>query len=344
MVDNLSTLRVVGIVLAVIASGFVMWALRDIFTPLVLAIFLLLMIDGLARVLATRIPRFPDALAVPTAIILIVAFFGLTIWVTVDNTAGFVAQSEVYAQRLDALLKTVSARFDMQDSPTIKGLLAQANPQRYASMVAGGLQNAGAFAIFVLIYLGFLLASRKGFANKAAKLFQGDGAKGDEATRIFTRIQRGVEGYIWVQTVTGLIIAIASGLLMTAMGLSHVLFWSFLIFVASYIPIVGGAVGVLLPPLFGLVELDGLVGPLVLLVGLQAIQFVVGNVLQPRMQSESLNLDPVVVLLSLAFWSALWGMVGAFLSTPLTVMVMAILAEFRSTRWLAVLLSSDGEP
>jgi predicted PurR-regulated permease PerM len=343
-VDNLATLRVVGILLAVMASGLVMWALRDIFTPLILAIFLLLMIDGLARAMATRIPRFPQPLAVPTAIILIVAFFGLTLWITVDNTAGFVDQADAYTQRLDALLKTISARFDMQDSPTIRGLLAKANPSRYASMVAGALQNAGGFAVFVLIYLGFLLASRKGFAHKAGKLFPEDGPKGEEARRIFTRIQRGVEGYIWVQTVTGLIIAIASGLLMAAMGLSHVLFWSFLIFVAGYIPIVGGAVGVLLPPLFGLVELDGLVGPLVLLIGLQAIQFVVGNILQPRMQSESLNLDPVVVLLSLAFWGALWGMVGAFLSTPLTVMVMAILAEFRSTRWLAVLLSSNGEP
>jgi predicted PurR-regulated permease PerM len=57
-----------------------------------------------------------------------------------------------------------------------------------------------------------------------------------------------------------------------------------------------------------------------------------------------LNLDPVVVLLSLAFWSILLGATGAFLSTPLTVAAMAILAEFRSTRWLAIVLSSDGNP
>jgi predicted PurR-regulated permease PerM len=52
----------------------------------------------------------------------------------------------------------------------------------------------------------------------------------------------------------------------------------------------------------------------------------------------------VVVLLSLAFWGALWGVPGAFLSTPLTVMAMVILAQFPGSNWLAVLLSGDGNP
>jgi AI-2 transport protein TqsA len=62
------------------------------------------------------------------------------------------------------------------------------------------------------------------------------------------------------------------------------------------------------------------------------------------MQGRSLNIDPVVVLLALAFWGAIWGVTGAFLSTPLTVMLMVILAQFSGTRWIAVLLSADGEP
>jgi hypothetical protein len=62
------------------------------------------------------------------------------------------------------------------------------------------------------------------------------------------------------------------------------------------------------------------------------------------MQGDSLNLDPIVVLLALAFWGVIWGVVGALLSTPLTVMAMAIFAEFKGTRPLAVLLSSDGKP
>jgi predicted PurR-regulated permease PerM len=62
------------------------------------------------------------------------------------------------------------------------------------------------------------------------------------------------------------------------------------------------------------------------------------------MQGDSLNLDPVAVLLSLAFWGVLWGVAGMFLSTPRTVMAMVILAQFKGSMWLAVLMSGDGDP
>jgi predicted PurR-regulated permease PerM len=62
------------------------------------------------------------------------------------------------------------------------------------------------------------------------------------------------------------------------------------------------------------------------------------------MQGDNQNIDPVVVLLSLALWGQLWGVVGMFLSTPLAVMAMAVLAEFKGSRWMAILLSGDGEP
>ena len=51
-----------------------------------------------------------------------------------------------------------------------------------------------------------------------------------------------------------------------------------------------------------------------------------------------------MVLLALAFWGKMWGVIGMFLSTPLAVMAMAILAEFKGSRWMAILLSGDGEP
>jgi AI-2 transport protein TqsA len=77
---------------------------------------------------------------------------------------------------------------------------------------------------------------------------------------------------------------------------------------------------------------------------LNTIQFLVGNVVLPRMQGDSLNIDPVMVLLSLAFWGAIWGVPGMFLSTPLTVAVMVILAQYPATRKAAVLISANGAP
>jgi predicted PurR-regulated permease PerM len=343
LIRHIATLKVAGIVIATIAVGFALWALRQILEPFVLALFLLFMVDGMARGLRDRVPGFPRWAALPGAIGVIVAVFVLTIWVTADNGADFAAQSGAYTARLDAVLDQMAQKLGLSVTPTISSLLKELNPGRFAGEIAKGLSHFAEGAVFVLIYLGFLIASRQGFAAKAEELFHSEGEKG-EASRVFDRIRHGVESYIWVQTVVGVIITIASALLMAATGLSHIPFWCLIIFLANYIPAVGAAIGVLFPALFGLVEFDGLTRAIILVVGLEAVHFAVSHVVQPRMQGRSLNLDPIVVLLALAFWGAIWGVVGAFLSTPLTVMAMAILAEFKGTRPLAVLLSSDGKP
>jgi predicted PurR-regulated permease PerM len=131
---------------------------------------------------------------------------------------------------------------------------------------------------------------------------------------------------------------------MAIIGLPNAAFWAFLIFVAVFVPVIGGAIGTVLPPLFALVQFPTFWPALFLFIGLEVIMFVVGNVIQPSMQRDSLNIDPVVVLLSLAFWGAIWGIPGMFLSTPLTVTGIIVLSQFEGSRWIAVLLSGDGAP
>jgi len=338
-----SGLEAAVMVMAALMTGFTLWAIREFLTPFALAVFLLLMIDGLARGLIKRVPGFPEKAALPTAIVFIVAVFGLTIWAIAVNAAHFVGQSATYTARLNLLIQQVSARMGVEVPPTLDDVLDQVNPSTYIGVIAREFRRVGEGAVLVLVYLGFLIASRQGFSDKAEVLFPNRVERG-EAGRVFDHIRSGIESYIWVQTIVGVMGASASLVIMTALGLSHAFFWAFLIFLAGYIPVLGAAIGVLIPPIFGLVDFNDPWRSLVLLVLLEAQHFVVAQVLAPRMQGKNLNLDPLVVLLSLAFWSLIWGIPGAFLSTPLTVMAMAVLAEFSPTRWIAVLLSRNGRP
>jgi AI-2 transport protein TqsA len=330
------------VILAVIASGVALYVLRDILTPLALALFLSIMIDGFARVLSER-AKVPLRVALPLAIGLSILLFGGAIYVIADNGAGFVGQMGAYGPRLDAVIGKTARLVGVAVPPTVGQLINQLNPSRFIGPVAAGLQGFAANAVFVLIYMGFLIASRHGFKRKLASLFP-DREKRVGAIQVFQRIRNGVEQYLWIQTVTGLMIAVAAWIVMALVGLDNAVFWAFLIFIVCYIPVVGGAIAVLLPPLFALVQFDVFMPAIILFAALNAINFVVGNIVLPRMQGESLNLDAVVVLFSLAFWTVIWGLPGAFLSTPLTVTAMVILAQFPSSRWIAVLLSGDGDP
>ena len=80
----------------------------------------------------------------------------------------------------------------------------------------------------------------------------------------------------------------------------------------------------------------------IVLFGVGAIQVVVGNVLEPKLMGNSLNVSPLIVMLSLTLWGSIWGIAGALLSVPITVMLLIIFAHFESTKYIAVLLSGDG--
>jgi predicted PurR-regulated permease PerM len=343
MVQKQGVTRTATVIIAVVVTAYALYWLRGILTPLALAMFLMVMVDGFARFLSRHVRALPEWSVLPVALALTALGFGLTVYAVAANAAGFGAQLFAAAPRLNALIASVAGFFRINVPPTIEQLINQLNPIRYLGNVANALQAFGGSAAYVLIYFGFLIASRTGFAKKAAALYPEE-ADREHATQVFVRIRNGVERYLWIQTVTGALIAVLAWALMAALGLDSAVFWAFLIFIVCYIPVIGGFIAGVLPALFALVQFTHWWPAAVLLAGLQIILFVVGNVLLPRMQRDSLNIDPVVVLLSLAFWGAIWGVVGMFLSTPLSVMGIIILAQFPGTRWIAILLSGDGEP
>jgi len=332
--------------LATVAAGAAVYWLRDILTPLAMAIFLLIMIDGLKRWVSEH-TALNERWAGVAALALVVLGFFISIAIIVDGAAGFFGQASGVSQnlgpRIDQIIRDLYALFHIANPPTAQDLIQGVDLRDYLTSLAFQVQGVASGAFFVLVYLGFLLASQVGFRRKIVAMFP-ERSQRNEALEVFQRVRGGVEGYLWVQSVTGAMICAAAWILMRAVGLQNAEFWTFVIFVVGFIPVLGGAVAGLAPPLFALVQFTSYWPALILLVGLQTILFIVGNMIQPRMQGDNQNIDPVVVLLSLAFWGKLWGVVGMFLSTPLAVMAMAILAEFKGSRWMAVLLSGDGEP
>ncbi|MFI4973717.1 MAG: AI-2E family transporter [Caulobacterales bacterium] len=341
--SSAETARHAQVVMAVIAAGAAMAWLAPILTPMALAMFLMVLIDGLARALRSRLPTLHGGAALVIAVVICCVVFGLVVFIVADNAALFVERLMGYGPRIDGLLSRLERATQVGLPRSLKALVAQLNPALVLPTIAGTLQDLAGNAVFILIYLGFLLASRHGLERKAVRLFH-DREERHAAVQLFLRVRNALERYLWIQTVCGAIIAAGSWAMMAAVGLDSAFFWAFIIFVVGYVPIIGAAVGILAPVLFALVQFDTLWQAVFLLIGLQALTMVVGNILLPRMQGRGLNIDPVVVLLSLAFWGAIWGVAGMFLSTPLTMLVMVTCAQFGGARWIAVLLSADGDP
>ena len=164
--DRLAVLTFCAAACTVILTGFTLWALRHILTPIALAAFLLLLIDGLARAISRRLPNLPRLAGLALAVIFIVLIFGSAIWLAADNGAAFAARAPDYETRLNYLLAEAAYRLNLGQSMTFDDLLRQANPARFVGAVASRLRDFAEGAVFVLVYLGFLLASRRGFGRK----------------------------------------------------------------------------------------------------------------------------------------------------------------------------------
>jgi len=331
------------VILAVLASGAAMVWLSPIVTPLALAVFLMLMIDAIGRDLQSRAPTLGSGGALTAAVVICVVAFALIVYVVAGHAAGFAAKLAAYQPRLNAVLAVLARTLHMRIPRTVNALIASIDAARYLGVVAVGVQSFVTYGALVIIYVGFLLASRHGFERKIVRLFQ-QREERHEAVQVFLRVRDSLERYLWIQTLCGGIIAVGSWALMMAIGLEDSFFWAFLIFVIFYIPIVGAAVGIAAPAVFALLQFPTPWPAVFLALTLFGLAFIVGNILLPRLQGKSLNIDPVMILLSLAFWGSIWGVTGMFLSTPLTLLVMVILAQFEGTRWIAVLLSADGDP
>ena len=338
-----ATARNALVVIAVVVTGAAAHWMGGIIAPLLLAIFLSIMVDGLSRAILSRAPNLPPRAATSTAIVASTLLVVFSVVVVATNAEGFIATLARDQPKLDILLAQAAARLGPHTPKSVAQLLGRLDPMQYAPAVAQALQNFGSAAVLVLLYLGFLLASRHAFERKTVRLFGTREAR-HEALNVFLRVRDSIERYLWIQTVTGLVIAVGSFFVMMVVGLDHAFFWAFLVFILNYVPILGAVAGIGLPALFALLQFGDYGHALEVLGGTFAIAFVVGNIFLPRMQGNSLNMDPLIVMLSLAFWGAIWGLPGMFLSTPLTVLSMVILAQFRGSRWIAILISGDGDP
>ncbi len=318
---------------------------RGIILPFVIAIFVWLIIRSIRHYLLKikLVRRY-----VPTWILNIIAM--LLIFVVIFVFASMLLQNlsqltdelpkyqenfRNIVSQLDSFLgvNTVQRLRDITSSITFNDLFQPA-----LSSFSGFL----ATFVMVMLYVFFLLLEENAFGRKLDKLlFNGKHSKA--ATKISESLSESVESYIFIKTAVNVLTGLLCYIALVAFGIDFAFFWAFLIFATSYIPNIGAFVGAIFPAVFALFQTQSLEVFAVLIVIFSIVQFVMGNVLEPRWMGKSMNLSTVVVLLSLAIWGSIWGVMGMILSVPLTMVISITLAQFPETEKIAMLLSEKGE-
>jgi AI-2 transport protein TqsA len=117
--------------------------------------------------------------------------------------------------------------------------------------------------------------------------------------------------------------------------------WGVIAFVLNFIPFIGSFAATLLPTLFAAAQFESISAALVVFIGLNLLQFVIGSYLEPRVAGTAVSVSPFMVLFAVFFWGMLWGIAGACIGVPILITLAIVCARYPSSRPITVLLSAD---
>jgi AI-2 transport protein TqsA len=169
-----------------------------------------------------------------------------------------------------------------------------------------------------------------------------DADKSAKYLKVFNRVTRGIKRYLWIKTIMSFITGGLSYVILKYYSVEFAEFWGLMFFLLNFIPTVGSAIAVVLASLLTLLQFDGYWVFIQVAALLVCVQFLIGNIVEPRYMGQTLNLSPFVVIVALTFWGTIWGVEGMFLSVPFTASLVIVCSNIPNLRWIAILLSSDG--
>jgi AI-2 transport protein TqsA len=310
------------VILTTIAIGAALKALEPVMVPFVLAAFLALIVAPLVNLQVERL-HLPRPVAVVITLLLSLGLLLALGLIVGFSIAGMEEKATLYEERVQGFEDWLATwvpwqRLGLNPKQILKTPLSEASAKDLLEATGRAILDIFSRGALVLIFLFFLLL--------------GGQARRVRAVGTWWEAEERVKRYIRTKVLTSALTAFLVGGVLWLLGVE--LAWTFALFafVLNFIPSIGGIVATLLPLPVALLEPGATVLSVVLVLAIPGgIQFVVGNVLEPKILGTSLDLHPVVILLSLIFWGFLWGITGAFLAVPITGVIKIYLEKFPLT-------------
>ena len=348
LIPSLREYRVITIflgLLVIFASGFILRQLQTIIKPLLIAIFLSLIFEPMMKFF-TRL-KIPKVLAIVISLIIVFAVLwslGVLIFASVASfTEGF----PKYANRFRELYLSIIERLEIPHEQ-VQAYLRQVkwadvwkdlSLTSFISSLVGSFINFLTNLFFVLILTLYIVLGKQHMASKIEQSFPGERAA--RISKVFGNINRGVQRYLITKTLVSLITGIIAYLILLIFGIDFALVWGLLTFLLNYIPGIGSVIATL-PPIFVAFAQYGSFFPTIwvalLLIGTQSTM---GNFVEPRVMGRSMNLSPLVVILSLVFWGFIWGPVGMVLAVPISSTIQIVCINIESLKPIGILMEGN---
>ena len=334
-----AVLRVVLIVVAVVLTLWLMYLLRQPLTWIFIAGFLAIAVSGPVNVLSRRMRRgFAVAIVYLVLILTPFALIALLVPPIVTQANNLVQNLPEYADEVTRFVNENDRLRQLQDDYDITGRIEEAAgelPSRLgdAAGVLGdigvGLVNSIFAAVTIIVLSIFMLSSGRRFMDAWIREYQPD--REEWWNRLFERIGNAIGNYVAGALLQATIAGFTSWIMLLILGVDFALPLAVIVFLLDLIPLVGatlGAIVVGIVTLFSDFPIDTIIWAVFAIV----YQQVENNIIQPRIQARAVQLDPLIVLVSVLFGSALAGVLGALLAIPVAAALQITYREYRAQK------------
>ena len=284
----------------------------------------------------------PKWLSITLVILLIVVFGFLLAGLVGQSLTEFRENLPQYRTQLDSEFSWIVEKLAQYNIHINRELIAShldpATAMSVATNFISGMGGVLSNLFLILLTVIFMLFEADSIPRRLHIAL----ADPDMKLQHIDRFIRSVNSYLAIKTVVSLGTGLIIGITLYAMNIDHFMLWAVLAFMLNFIPNIGSIIAALPAVLIAFVQY-GLASAGFVALAFVLVNTIMGNMVEPRLMGRGMGLSTLVVFLSLIFWGWLLGTVGMLLSVPRTMVVKIALESRDETKWLAVLLSSEGE-
>ncbi len=316
---------------------------QSILLPIMMAVFLAI-ISYSVTLLLRRYLRFPHWLAVIFTVAVdggvLFGIVSLLRYLAADMTAalqGDVAQR--FTEKYNEVMQLLQSWGLEEHARRIISSPQQIfDPQQILSFtqgVAAQIVSFTSISVIVLVLMTFILGEVPLFRRNFNRLPNSTEGKGQVLKAVL-----GVQRYLLIKTIASLCTGLLAWWLCAAMNVPFAFLWGVVAYVLNYIPTIGSIVAAVPPILLALLLGDW--GETFLVAGgYIAINFAIGNGIEPLFLGRQFGISTSVVLLSVMLWGWVWGPCGMLLAMPITVLIKLALASSPDLSWVATMIEDE---
>jgi AI-2 transport protein TqsA len=329
-------LLIVGASIVIIVAG--MQAAASILAPLLLALVIMAVISpDLQRIQERGVPPWL-ATVIMLAVLLVVGI--ALIYILYSSLSAFASRLPGYMESFNARVGGVGEWLAARgiDLSTL-AFPNQVNPAALSQAAINGVQAIVAAVTQSLFVLAIVLLM-SGEAPQPLSRLQRILRPENRFLDNFVRFSQSARSQFRISTLGNIIVSTIFTAGLFILGVDFPLLWWLLTFLLAYIPNIGVPLSAIPPTLLAFAQY-GVGTAAIVLVLIVMLHIIWDNVVSPKVLGTGLALSPVIVFVSFVFWSWVFGITGALLAVPLTVVLKLLLESSEDTRWLARLMSSE---